>query len=140
VIKTVWGRKVEDTNALVEVMEKLDSCKHALIAWSSSKYGAIGHIIKRLTMHLEKLESKEHPGNLDSIKQHITPNSFTHGQTTGGEQTRITRFGMKRATAGQSMMILVGLSCCTSNSYLLHQDRWGYKIVLQWCSLESLRP
>jgi len=69
VIKTVWGKRVEDTNAMVEVMAKLDNCKHALTTWSSSKYGAVGHTIKRLTRHLEKLQSKEHPGNLDSIKQ-----------------------------------------------------------------------
>jgi len=69
VIKTVWGRRVEDTNAMAEVMAKLESCKHALTAWSSSKYRVVGHTIKRLTWHIEKLQSKEHPGNLDSIKQ-----------------------------------------------------------------------
>jgi hypothetical protein len=51
------------------VVHGLEWCKIDLKAWSRAKFGSISSTIKSLSRRLESLQPKEHPGNLDSIKQ-----------------------------------------------------------------------
>lgn len=69
VIRRVWLDEGAAGSSLDVILQKLKRCQESLSSCSSSKFGSFARTLKDLTNKLERLQNKEHPGNLEAIKR-----------------------------------------------------------------------
>jgi len=69
VVKGAWDKDIEGVDSGAVTIAKIERCKAALTAWGRKKFGNIGQKIRGLTKSLEMMQHREHPGNMEAIKQ-----------------------------------------------------------------------
>jgi hypothetical protein len=68
VVKSAWGAGMHGADSMNNIRAKLGRCQNALCKWSRRKYGHIGKGLSFLTRQLWRMQQREHPGNLEPIK------------------------------------------------------------------------
>lgn len=68
-VREAWTKEVDRSNSLGSAWISLAKCKTSLKAWSKAKFGNAERQIAFLSKRLDRLQNKEFPANLATIKQ-----------------------------------------------------------------------